>query len=144
MIFDLLEKKIEKIDSITTIDIDPDDTADVQKIMIESPTFREINGMYHAWKYSTYGYVWRKETANSNVFYILFYKNKSILQAGLEGLKDHIYIYKSEKQMSTTSMMLMAWSGVYEKNFMEYYKWMVFDENLTKMIRYNNIKLSIK
>jgi len=143
MIFDLLEKKIEKIDSITTIDIDPNDARDIHKIIIESPIFKEINGTYFAWKYSTYGYIWRKETKHSSTSYILFYKNKMILDKTYDKINQIIYIYKLDKQMSASGMMLVAKCGVYEKNFEEYYKWMVFDENLTKMVQHDNIKLCI-
>ena len=61
MIFDLVIQKIEKINSITMIDIDSEDINLIHKIQIEAPTYNEIDGTYVVWKYSTHGYVWRKD-----------------------------------------------------------------------------------
>ena len=110
MIFDLLEKKIEKHDSITTIDIDPNDRLDVHKVIISSPSYREIDGEYYAWKYSTYGYIWSKEVKSSNINYLLFYRNFE------KGENKTVYIYKYDRQINTRGMMMIAKCVIYEKN----------------------------
>ena len=133
MIFDLVIQKIEKINSITMIDIDSEDINLIHKIQIEAPTYKEIDGTYVVWKYSTHGYVWRKDNKEKNLAYFLFYMKN-----------DQIYIYKYDKMIHSCEIKQIASCKITEKYGEEIYNWVVFDNVLMKMLKNNNIKLSIK
>ena len=150
MKFDLFEKKIDKIDMITAIDILAEDAEDIDKIMIRSPTYREINGFYTVWKYSNYGYVWKKQNSTNHQDsrkYILFYQNNLNETGSRKILKSSdkmLSIYKQDTQLNGEGLILCARCYMYKKDFEIRNEWMVFDEQLCKMVKINNIEITKK
>jgi len=133
----LCEKAIVNNDDIRLIDILPDELEEQQSIMIKSPTFTEINGTYKIWKYSMYGYIFKKTTPKSSISHLYY---------------DHVdkynniyrHILRCDPALFGSTCVKIAKSQCYIKNNQEIEKWYVQDSTTLVWHKINNIEITKK
>lgn len=135
----LCEKTIITNDNIRLIDIMPDELEEQQSIVIESPTFTEIAGTYKIWKYSAYGYIFKKITHDSSISYLYYDDDVRSTRP------DHSirrYILRNDPAIFGIDCVTVAKSHYYVRNNQEIERWTVQDPVTLQWNQINNIRIT--
>ena len=149
MIFNLVEKKHQKISTIVLVDIDTEDIdpENKKKIIVTAPAHHDVSGEYKIWKYGDYGYVWARTYPNTNTINILFFDDEGTSYDPNGPFRSHadsyIYIYRLDPIINSLGMQQIARGETMFRHGNETTKWYVQDQTTLQWNSTQNIHYSM-
>ena len=142
MLLKLVRQKYVQDGTMAITDIDEDDTEQTSSIMVNSPTYRHISGVYKVWKYGNYGYMWEKKIPNTTISYILFFSSQQLGNVNsVDG--SYIYIYCYDTTQNIHHMEMIAQCCIIKKNGEEICRWYIQDKQTLHWNHVTNINYQI-